>query len=199
MDISNLQKLDFNKFFWCWQISYYDGMLSCIAFYEDKPVYLSCEERERYFITNSKDEDGMAFYYPRIYKVYSLTNEDFIEFYRRNLYWKKYVGIHNEMSPEALKCPFKGQVKPESEWDKYPYWHDPYVFDKSSVLGYTIYDNDDHKLAISFDKIDKNDIEKIFTEEQWKDLNDKYYVSFNGGFLSLGSKEIYITKPIIEE
>jgi len=198
MNFNDLQKLDFYKFLWCWEINYYDGMLSCIAFYDDKPVYVSCEEEEYSFRVPSLDQDGIYFEYPRIYKVYSLKSEDFIEFYRRNLYWKKYVGIHNEFLPETLKRPFLGKVKPQTEWSKYPYWNDPYKFDKSQVLGYITISNQETNISISVENIKESDINKYFTEEQWKDLNDKYYVSFNGGFLSLGTKDIHYTKPVIE-
>jgi hypothetical protein len=199
MNFNDLQKLDFDKFLWCWELNYYDGMISCIAFYDDKPVYVSCEEEETSFRAESKDQEGIYFEYPRIYKVYYLKNEDFIELYRRNLYWKKYVGIHNEFLPETLKRPFIGKVKAQTEWSKYPYWNDPYIFDKSNIVGYMTIQNEETNVARTSEKIKENDISTYFTEEQWKDLNEKYYISFSSGFLSLGTKEIYYTKPIIEE
>ena len=90
-------------------------------------------------------------------------------------------------------------MKAQTEWSKYPYWNDPYIFDKSNIVGYMTIQNEETNVARTSEKIKENDISTYFTEEQWKDLNEKYYISFSSGFLSLGTKEIYYTKPIIEE
>ncbi len=192
--------LDYNDFLWCWQISFYDGMLSSIAFYKDTPVFVSFEDsdEERFIIAKAKDEDGELFCFPRVFNVYALKNEDFIELFRRNLLWKKFVGIHNEMMPDSTTKVFLGKTQPETEWSKYPYWNDPLKIDKSNFLGKITLKNTDPHKAECMNDISKENIYDYFTKEQIEELEKKYYVSFNGGILSLGLKNIYISKPILE-
>jgi len=38
------------------------------------------------------------------------------------------------------KRPFIGQVKPEISWKNYPWWKEPYKYDKSNLIGYITLD-----------------------------------------------------------
>lgn len=83
-----------------WHQNYYDGVLSGMMLYEDKPCwFVECEEEEPQLVIDEDGDEDYEWTWWRKYSVIELTEEQTTHLFALHGLWQFMVGLHADYFP----------------------------------------------------------------------------------------------------